>query len=271
MSRIKKRIASWNIAYSRERDAELYTVDSRLPKIISLLIANRKEYDILCLQEVHDSHTKTAYKIIHEIADILGMHAIFQKVNPSSDPFYRVTMHDPKIWSVLNNDVYYVPNGRNAQYCYMFMITNFIHVNPTRDEMAAIQNTYKIKPDFKLNNIHTSVFEGEKMPMWYKSLDLMDKDTVLVGDVNKFDNPIVGRDKTDYVLWNEMIDDKFIDHVKTQTFYPFPCDKQKDGSDWPISCLDSFVTDKSMKNVNIRVIAPVNMESDHALIIGEFE
>ena len=72
---------------------------------------------------------------------------IFQKVNPSSDPFYRVTMHDPKIWSVLNNDVYYVPNGRNAQYCYMFMITNFIHVNPTRDEMQ------RFKIHIKLNQI----------------------------------------------------------------------------------------------------------------------
>jgi hypothetical protein len=293
--RIIATIASLNIATSNrdEKDCPLF---KRLPYIEQLI--NNPWFDIFCVQEVRPTGSMSAFDVILTLRMFLGPHWEFydQTVNPSQKACHRTIFWNSKKWRHHHTDVLYTTPpqptqglvfGSPPQALGQSFLPHYIpyqSVFPPRPYLPnigsssyfpfLITKTWFIPvgsatnvPKFNVVNAHAPMQRSDRISYWKQVRACMDPNTVIIGDLNKFDQDREIFDRIFRFPVKDLID------ADTETFVSFQTDRQpplagEDVGELWHSSLDSAVLDTTYLQGNAEVISTEEppRASDHFLV-----
>lgn len=237
---MKVNIFSLNIACAF-RDENVNPLYKRLDILIEYIKKSHEQnpFDIMCIQEVRPTGSLKAIDVIDKLRGIFGWEYTAQKVNPSANSFHRVTFWNQEKYSLHSTETHYTPNFREPQFCYALMKSNFVETNSETNEIK-----------FNVINAHASLVLNEKKLYWEKIKSVANKKSIIVGDMNKFEEHLDEYNK----IFN--IETGFVDHIlpDQMTFYSFDTDLKSDGTHF-ISSLDAVIVSSEIKDCKVTIIS----------------
>ena len=229
-------IASLNIA-SSGRDEATNPLFGRLPYIVEFIKEEQRndKYSILCIQEIRPTGTNAhdkeyalqAFDVALAIKNALGKNWDFlnHKINPSDGAFYRAIFWNSDIYSHHSTNYTYTKNTKESHFPYIF----------TKSYFTTAKSKTNV-PFFSVINGHAPMLKNDRIEYWIKLREAMDKNTIIVGDLNKFE--------AEQSQYDQIFSGSVSDLIKpdTLTFVSFDTDRKPNGELWR-SSLDACIID----------------------------